>query len=326
MPKTESIVVGLPVRNEAGFLSHSLESIRVAMIATRENDIMFAICINGCVDDSESIAKDFREHHGDIRCEIIKSAEGLVNAQRAIVESYPADIYVFPDADNTIAENSIALLLKSLRDDSKLIVAYAKTVPLRDEKNRSIFHLFGILYDSQTMLSRRHYFHGRLFATRKWYVPNNEEIMRRAYLNKSNEVMLKYCYNGILLSADDIFMSSYIMNGWGLSAIKQVEDALCYSWSVGSLRDWFSTYRRRNIEMEKMYRWFPEYNHLKPYLNRHTDWGKWLKAPLRGKILWLMFLLMKAGFVLWLRAELFLLNFDFYRPPEQWSVTSTTKK
>jgi hypothetical protein len=184
----------------------------------------------------------------------------------------------------------------------------------------------GILYDSQTMLSKRYYFHGRLFATKKWYFPSNEEILRRARLNKHNEVMLKYRSDGILLSADDIFMSSYIMDGWGLSAIKQVEDALCYSWPVGSFRDWLNTYRRRNIEMEKMYRWFPEYDYLKPYLDRHTDWNKWLRASLYNKMLWLLFILMKAAFALWLRTELFLLNFDFYRPPKQWFATSTTKK
>lgn len=326
MSKAQSIIIGLPVRNEAKSLFRSLESIRAAMIAARKDDIILVICINGCTDDSELIAKDFRARHDDIQCEIIKSPEGLVNAQRAIVRSYRADIYVFPDADNVIAENSIVLLLQALRADRGLVVAYAKTAPLRDKENKSIFHILGLLYDSQTMLSKRYYFHGRLFATRKWYVPENEEILRRAHLNKRNEVMLKYCSNGILLSADDIFMSSYIMDGWGLSAIKQVEDALCYSWSVGSLRDWLNIYRRRNIEMEKMYRWFPEYNYLKPYLNRRTDWKKWLKVSLSNKIFWLLFILMKAVFALWLRIELFSLNSDFYRPSRQWFATSTTKK
>lgn len=326
MRKIETIVVGLPVRNEEKSLYRSLESTREAIITSKEVGIKLVVCINGCTDKSEFIAEKFKKDYPDIQCDIIKSAEGLVSAQRKIVELYKADVYIFPDADNVIDKDSIKLLLKALRSDSNLIVAYAKTISLRDKENKSFFHKIGLLYDSQTLLTKRYYFHGRLFATREWFTPTDDEILKRAKFSKRNLILLKYCKNGILLSADDIFISSYIMAKYGLGAIRQIEDAICYSWSVGSLIDWFNTYRRRNIEMEKMYRWFPEYNYLKPYLNRRTDWRKWIRAGVKDKILWMIFLCMRGIFAGFFRFELFLLNFKFYKPRKQWLVTSTTKK
>lgn len=326
MSKIETIVVGLPVRNEEKSLYASLKSIRDAVKDSKEDKIRIVICINGCTDKSEFIAEKFKKDHPDIRCDIIQSIEGLINAQRKIVELYNADVYVFPDADNIIDKNSINLLLRSLRLDSNLVVAYAKTKVLQDEKNKSLFHQIGLLYDTQRILTKRYYFHGRLFATREWFVPTDEEILKHATRSRRNAILLKYCDNRILLSADDIFMSSYIMDKYGLKAIKQIDEAICYSWSVGSLRDWSNIYRRRNIEMEKMYRWFPEYNYLKPYLNRHTDWKKWFGVGVRDKLLWLTFLLMRNAFVVLLSLEFLLSNLNFYKPRKQWVIASTTKK
>lgn len=326
MSKIETIIVGLPVRNEEKSLYNSLESIREAIKISKEANIKLIICINGCIDKSEFIARKFKKDYPDIQCEIIKSIEGLVNAQRKIVALYKADVYVFPDADNIIDENSIALLLRALRLDSNLVVAYAKTKALRDEGNKSIFHKIGLLYDSQKLLTKRHYFHGRLFATRKWFIPTDDEILKRATKNRRNALLLKYCKNKILLSADDIFMSSYIMDKYGLKAIKQIDDAICYSWSVGSFTDWLNVYRRRNIEMEKMYRWFPEYNYLKQYLNRRTDWKQWFGASISDKLFWLIFFFMRKALAFFLTFEFLLLNLNFYEPQRQWVITSTTKK
>lgn len=326
MRKIETVVVGLPVKNEGKSLYNSLESIRNAIIASNEKDIKLIICINGCTDASEDIAKRFKGDFSDISCEIINSDEGLVNAQRGIVESYKADAYVFPDADSIIDEVSIKLLLQALRLNPTLVVVYARTRALHDRKNKSIFYKMGLLYDSQKYLTKRHYFHGRLFATTDWFVPVDADVLMRAKSNKDRSVLLRYCKNGILFSVEDIFMSSYFIHKYGLSSIMQINDAICYSWSVGSLSDWINTYRRRNIEMEKMYRWFPEYAYLKPYLNRHTDWRKIFRAKASDIILWTLFILMRFLLAAFLSLELWLINFDFYKPRKQWVTTSTSKK
>jgi len=205
-------------------------------------------------------------------------------------------------------------------------VAYAKTKSLYDKKNKSLFHKIALLRNSQKLLTKRFFFHGRLFATKEWFIPTNNEILKRAKSNKKNSALLKNCRNEALLSVDDIFISSYIMDKYGLDAIKQIETSFCYAWAVGSLSDWYKRYRRRNIEMEKMYRWFPEYNHLKPYLNRYTDWKKWIKVDLKNKTLWIVFLIMQSAFAIFFHVELFLMNFNFYKPRKQWIITSTTKK
>src|SRR3989344_371482 len=324
----ETIIIGLPVRNEEKSLYLNLKSIREAIVVSRENNIKLMVCINGCTDKSKFIAEKFRGEHLDFQFEILESSEGLVAAQRKIVRdtSPGTNIYVFSDADIIIDKDSIKLLLEALRSDPNIIVAYAKTKALYDKKNKSLFHKIALLRNSQKLLTKRSFFHGRLFATRKWFIPTDNEILRRAKSSKRNSTLLKNCGGEALLSVDDIFMSSYIMDKYGLDAIKQVENALCYAWALGSLSDWYKRYRRRNIEMEKMYRWFPEYNHLKPYLNRHTDWEKWARTSLKNKMLWIVFLAMQFMFAISFRLELFLINFNFYKSRKQWVITSTTKK
>jgi len=322
----QSVVVGIPVRNEEKTLYDCLLSIREAIKNSGEKNIKLVICINGCTDNSESIAKDFKAKFLDIDCEVIESEEGLIKALKKITELYKADVYGFLDADALVDKNSLKLLLAALKSNSELAVAYARTEPFFDKNNKSLFHKIGFLYDTQKLLTKRYYFHGRFFVTKDWFAPSDEEILKRATKNRKNKVLLKYCKKGNFLNADDIFMSSYIMDKYGIKAIKQIDDAVCYAWPFGSFKDFLNIYRRRNIETEKMYRWFPEYNYLKPYLNRRTDWRKWLKANLKDKILWFVFLFCRNLFAIFLHLEFMLLNFSFYKPQEQWLVPLTTKK
>jgi len=73
MRKIETIIVGLPVRNEEKSLYNNLKSIRNAILTSNEMDIKLIICINGCTDSSEAIAKKFKKNYPDVGCEIIKS-------------------------------------------------------------------------------------------------------------------------------------------------------------------------------------------------------------------------------------------------------------
>lgn len=318
------VVIGLPARNEEAGIYDALRSIREA-IRYAKISAPIIVCLNGCTDKTGEVVKKFIRENKDVKCSIIRSRPGLVHAQGKIVELFPADIYAFPDADGTIGKDSLKLLLDEFKKNPKLIVAYAKTVSLLDG-GRSIAKKIGLLYDSQKLLTPRRYIHGRFFATREWYIPKDREVLSRAHKNRRNRKLLKYCKNKILMSADDIFMSSYIVDKYGRNAIKQVDGAHCFAWPIASFSDWFNTYRRRNIETAKMTRWFPEYNYLWPYLNRHTNWQKWFRAPIGDRILWLIFLLMKAIFYLRLKMEFLLLLINFYEPPQQWKVTASTKK
>lgn len=322
------VIIGLPARNEERGIYNALKSIVGAVAFLRGQKYAIIVCTNGCTDNTEKLVFDFIKKHPKANCYLIKSRPGLVEAQRQIVRQYSSDIFVFPDADGKIDKNAIKLLLEEFRKNSKLVVCYAKTLSLRenDRSNFSLPRKMGLLYASQRFLIPRKYFHGRLFATKDWYMPENKEILKRAHNNKSSSLLIKYCRNKIMLSADDVFMSSYIMNKYGTGAIKQVDKAHCYSWPVASFSDWFYVYRRRNIEMEKMKRWFPEFNYLWSYLNRRTNWSKWLSAGFVDKTVWLIFLLMKTIFFCYLRMEFLLLKVGFYDPQEQWHVATSTKK
>jgi hypothetical protein len=78
--------------------------------------------------------------------------------------------------------------------------------------------------------------------------------------------------------------------------------------------------------MEKMKRWFSEYNYLLPHLSRRTNWSSWFKAKWSNKLLWLIYLTMKDFLFVYLKLELLLLKIGLYVPPTQWNITKTTKK
>jgi len=319
------LIIGLPARNEEKTIYGALESISEAISGI--NNYKIVVCTNSCTDDTAGVVKEFINNHRDLNCVLIKSQPGLVNAQRKIVDLFPAKIYVFPDADSKIEKDSIKALLNELNKNNQTVVAYAKTVSLINRKKKlPLAERMGILYDSQKLLSPRKYIHGRLFATKDWSIPSNQELSKAANRNRSSREMLKYCKKGIFLSVDDIFLSSYIMDKYGLKAIKQVDSARCFAWSIASFSDWLRVYRRRNVEMEKMKRWFPEYNYLWPHLNRRTNWRNWLKADWRDKMIWLMYLSMKGIFFCYLRFEFLMLKVGLYHPPVQWKAAQTTKK
>ncbi len=323
--RNKTVVIGLPARNEGGHIYKSLESIREAILFLGGFSPKIVVCVNGCKDDTCERVRDFTDKFTDVSVDLIMSEEGLVNAQRAVVESHPADIYVFPDADNVIARESVALLLNALEDDG-VAVAYAKTVPELDSDNHSVFQTMGNLYDSQKMLTRREYFHGRLFATKDWFVPDNNELMERAKRTRIGAALLRYSKQGTLLYADDVYMSSYVMHKYGLNAIRQVEEAKCHSKPVGSAKDWWNSYRRRNIEMAKLHYWFPEFRYLAPHINRKTDWSNWMAAKPSDKIVWLLLLGMKAVFWVRLKIELAAVSSGLSEPKDQWQETLTTKR
>ena len=56
----ESIIIGVPVRNEENSLISCLLSIREAITVSKADNIRLVICLNGCDDESEFIAQDFK--------------------------------------------------------------------------------------------------------------------------------------------------------------------------------------------------------------------------------------------------------------------------
>ena len=138
MSKIKKIIVGLPARNEESAITKCLESVRESILYSGRSNTTLVVCLNGCTDKTPALVETFQERYQDIRCEVIQSNEGLVNAQREIVKKYPADVYVFSDSDSTIDQRSIELLLSNLEKHSEVVVAYAKTAPLEKLDNKTM--------------------------------------------------------------------------------------------------------------------------------------------------------------------------------------------
>ncbi len=324
--KANKITLGIAARNEEKTIVANLESIFRAIKFTSRNNITLVVCLNGCTDNTSKILQGFSKKNQKNYFHIISSEEGLVTAQRKIIKEFPADIYIFSDADDIISENSVESLISTLEDNEDLVATYARTEPLVVQGKNNLCNKIAYLYDTQKMLTKRYYLHGRLFALKDWFIPTENEILQRSAFGVIQKKLMLYSLSGSPLLVDDIFLSSYLLDKYGVESIKQIDDALCYSWPTSSFSDWYRVYRRRNIEMEKMYKWFPEFNYLKPYLNRKTSWTNWFHESLSNKSLWVCFLFMRLVFFLRLNLEFFLVFFTNYKPPIQWQSTGSTKR
>jgi len=320
------IVIGVPVRNEEKTIFENLCSIRKAVLFTKR-DMLIVICINGCIDNTKIYVQKFIKTYPDMKCLIIESEEGLVNAQRAIVTFFPAKIYIFVDADMLIKENSIKFLIDELEKNPETILDYAKTVPLKHDDPLSIPYRLSLLYNSQKYLTKRYYFHGRLFATKDWFIPSNEEIIHRASQSYLGRLLLnKYSKNGILFNAVDVYMSAYLIKKYGLNSIKQISEAECYPWLINTWKDWWLNYRRIRIEVRKVKIWFHEFKNIRPYLYRYTNWKKWVRTSFSDRFLWLIYIFMCSIFEIAIYLEFLMSMMNIYEPKDQWEITATTKK
>jgi len=311
------ITIGIPARNEeSGTIFSCLLWLRRAVKKVEDKKITITVCLNCEYDKTEKEIIRFNDTYRDTKVEIVYSEPGIINAQRKMVQSFPAEIYMFLDGDSTVSENSISLLVKALDQDKSLSVAYAQPLPLR-RKHRGLIEKIHILYNSQMFLTKRYYFHGRLFAIRDWYFPDSYKC------DKKRPLLDQF---GYFLSLDDIFLSYYSLDKHGINSIREVKAAHCYAWPIASCSDWYKIYRRTEIENIKVRYLCPEYTGLIKKCRRRTNWKQFLRAPLEKKTLWLGYLLMRSIFCLIFNFEFILIKMRIYKPTTQWETAWSTKK
>ena len=108
------VTIGIPVYQAEKYLSRALES---ALIQSYPS-IEFLLVDDGGTDGSLSIAQDFQNHHprgADIRIISHDHNLGVSAARNRIIEEASGTYLYFMDADDTMAEHTIALLVDNIR-------------------------------------------------------------------------------------------------------------------------------------------------------------------------------------------------------------------
>lgn len=250
---------------------------------------------------------------------VIIFADSLIEAQREIWNCSKRKPVVFIDADVKITKNAFRELLNPMANDTKIMVSYAESEYAWPKKLTTLLRIYKLYTDEKLMRPRR-YFHGRMFAIRDWSIPVRSEVVARARQN--GEFLLKY--GGGLLT-DDIILSFYIINKHGESSIVQIDDQLVTSRPIEKMSDWREMNRRSDIELTKIMKWFPEYRKIGK-MPRKTDWTAFVRASLREKAYWILYLLLRVRWSLSSRAELALVAAHAIEPREQWKILESTKR
>lgn len=108
------VTIGIPVSEAEKYLSRSLES----ALAQTYPSIEFLIVDDGCTDGSLFIVLEYQDTHPrgtDIRIVSHEHNFGVSAARNRIIEEASGTYLYFMDADDMIAENTITLLMDSIR-------------------------------------------------------------------------------------------------------------------------------------------------------------------------------------------------------------------
>lgn len=108
------VTIGIPVYQAENYLSRALES----ALAQTYPSIEFLLVDDGCTDGSLSIVEGFQKNHsrGAALRQISHDHNlGVSAARNRIIEEASGNYLYFMDADDVIAENTIALLMNSIQ-------------------------------------------------------------------------------------------------------------------------------------------------------------------------------------------------------------------
>lgn len=296
--------LGVCARDEGSTIVDCLVSLAdAADRVTKAVDWSLIVCANGCNDDTASLVGQWLQARRDSRITLrVLDEANLVEAQRAIASFHfdsNADIIGFFDADILVDRDCIKALLETMLDP-EVRIAYAVSVPIKNDKVSLVQRILDQYDRDETVFSRRIHLHGRAFLTKEWRIP------------KTSPPLL----------ADDIYLSCDALSRFGVGSIVKCDAAKVHFNQITRISDYYSAYRRRQLELRKCLRLDPRFSVLpRRCLNRSVDLrGLFGEAP-GALMLWMAFFALRLCFSI----GLFFENLIGQRTPV-WRPTASSKR
>ncbi|MFH1455278.1 MAG: hypothetical protein ABIF22_03095 [bacterium] len=300
------IAIGICARNEESSIIPMLDSLILSIPNNLNNKFHIFICANGCSDQTIPLIQSWQMKNSLINSDLfIIDEANLVESQRIIVEKSKKlhfESIIFLDADIILDRNCISELIKNSINENVQAV-YAVSIPTQRKKQSLIEKILNLYDTSSEMFSLRKHLHGRAFLikTEAWNVPETNPK----------------------LIADDIYLSFYLLQKYGERSIKKVDTAKIYFHQISSYSDFYNTFRRRQIEINKCFVLFPDFKML-PHsqVNRKFLWKNLPHQSLTDIFLWLSLIFLKKITKLQFKFE----SFFGLGENSQWRITETSKK
>ncbi|MFH1174996.1 MAG: glycosyltransferase [archaeon] len=248
------VTIGVPVHNEETTLRQSLDTI-IASASRISSPCDILLCFNGTTDNGRSIA----EHYADTIpfLKIIESAHGKPAAINAIVQSSPADTFIFTDADALVEKDCFSRLLETYTPSIQAVTG----TPLPYEHESFLYKVInarmlhpGIEIAKHGNKKQKPFLHGRIYSVRK-------EVF----------TTLAPTFPGAL--GDDTFLSHHILQQYGPTAIAARLDANVHYQAVRSIRSWWHKWSRIWSDLDQLYANNPEFLPLREVMKTKLDWA-----------------------------------------------------
>jgi glycosyltransferase involved in cell wall biosynthesis len=245
---TWTIPVTVTARNEARAIRGCLQSLRAAMRFAEQRlpvRLDLLVVLDDCVDATERIVRELGVPY-------LTSSGGKVEAQRRGVREGP--FLIFCDADVRVTEETCFALCEAMLAEPSLLAAFPPKEPLPPRRRTPLswaLHLYNL---RRGFSSQRTWFSGKLFALRRWELPDPDEVRRRALALPPSRF---YDFEAGM-RVDDIYLSRWVLREAGPTGLRETASGKLLFRAPETLRGMFRHYRRMRMELERLDLLFPE--------------------------------------------------------------------
>lgn len=243
-----SIPLTMVARNEERAIGPSLDSLTVAI---REAERQIPIRIDPLVvlDDCSDGTREEVERRG---VAWVASTGGKVAGQRRGVRAGPFQL--FSDADIAVSPPTLAALCRVMLDEPEVHVAFPGRRPLEPKRRTPLARALYLYNRERGYSSQRTWFNGKLFAIRRWSIPERSEI-----LDRSRRLAPSRFYDYAAgMRIDDIYLSRQVVLRHGVAALRETDVGCARFRAPETWLGMYRYYRRMRMEIERLDHLFPE--------------------------------------------------------------------
>lgn len=166
--------IGVAARNEEATVAQTLRSIEVALsVLPAPVPAEIIVAVNGCTDRTREVVEDYAAvPRGGVTIQVIESAPGLIEAQRAIVRLARSEEHlILVDADCVLDPGCLRELIRVMAEHPEAEAAWASMVPADHDGRPGFLRVVYNFADYHPdVIHRGRHLCGRAFAVRHYDV------------------------------------------------------------------------------------------------------------------------------------------------------------
>lgn len=262
--------VAIVAYNEENTLPACLATLEAACYeASRRYSLLQTfICVNGCTDRTEEIARSEARQRPELRIRVVASEKGMLNGQSRIVDLIENDDpIIFVDADTILDRLAVSSLLDMLASDSRLKIVGGFPTPVAPDPSLwsslkiDLFNARGLHPFAEVAKSDCSEYHR--YASDDYQNPEFLEW------EKSSKIYFHGRYYGVKSRSiferpvaglgDDTFLTFHTYRAHGPGVIRMCYRAKCYYRPIDTWRDFWRTYTRIGLDKRTLASHYPGY-------------------------------------------------------------------